>query len=108
MAGTSLDAWYRNLRRYSTVQHAGFERRPAYVRGFAGVRDAIPVSADAGGYEVLRHCFGGRLHLQLNGPDSVTKSGARAASGPQTQSRARHWAKCLVERYSFDDPSLHL
>ena len=39
-------AWYRDLRRYGTVQHAGFglgfERTLAYVTGLANVRDAIP------------------------------------------------------------------
>jgi asparaginyl-tRNA synthetase len=39
-------AWYRDLRRYSTVPHAGFglgfERTLAYVTGLANVRDAIP------------------------------------------------------------------
>jgi asparaginyl-tRNA synthetase len=39
-------AWYRDLRRYRTVPHAGFgrgfERTLAYVTGLANVRDAIP------------------------------------------------------------------
>jgi asparaginyl-tRNA synthetase len=39
-------AWYRDLRRYGTVPHAGFglglERTLAYVSGLANVRDAIP------------------------------------------------------------------
>jgi asparaginyl-tRNA synthetase len=39
-------AWYRDLRRYSTVPHAGFglgfEHPLAYVTGLANVRDAIP------------------------------------------------------------------
>ncbi len=37
-------AWYRDLRRYGTVAHAGlgFERTLAYVTGLANVRDAIP------------------------------------------------------------------
>jgi len=39
-------AWYRDLRRYGTVPHAGFglgfERTLAYVTGIANVRDAIP------------------------------------------------------------------
>jgi asparaginyl-tRNA synthetase len=38
--------WYRDLRRYGTVPHAGFglgfERTMAYVTGLANVRDAIP------------------------------------------------------------------
>jgi asparaginyl-tRNA synthetase len=38
--------WYRDLRRYGTVPHAGFglglERTIAYATGFANVRDAIP------------------------------------------------------------------
>jgi aspartyl-tRNA synthetase len=39
-------AWYRDLRRYCTVPHAGFclgfERTLACVTGLADVRDAIP------------------------------------------------------------------
>jgi asparaginyl-tRNA synthetase len=38
--------WYRDLRRYGTVPHAGFglgfERTVAYVTGMANVRDVIP------------------------------------------------------------------
>jgi asparaginyl-tRNA synthetase len=50
MAERSIDrehyAWYRDLGRYGTVSHAGFdlgfERTLAYVTGFANARDAIP------------------------------------------------------------------
>jgi asparaginyl-tRNA synthetase len=39
-------AWYRDLRRYDTVPHAGFglgfERTLACVTGLANVRDGIP------------------------------------------------------------------
>ena len=50
MAERAIDrehyAWYRDLRRYSTVPHAGFglgfERTLAYVTGLANVGDAIP------------------------------------------------------------------
>lgn len=39
-------AWYRDLRRYGTVPHAGFglgfERLVVYVCGLANIRDAIP------------------------------------------------------------------
>jgi asparaginyl-tRNA synthetase len=39
-------AWYRDLRRYGTVPHAGFglgfERTLSYATGLANVRDAIP------------------------------------------------------------------
>ena len=50
MADTGMDkdhyAWYRDLRRYGTVPHAGFglgfERTVAYVTGLANVRDVIP------------------------------------------------------------------
>jgi asparaginyl-tRNA synthetase len=39
-------AWYRDLRRYGTVPHAGFglgfERTLAYTTGLSNVRDAIP------------------------------------------------------------------
>jgi asparaginyl-tRNA synthetase len=47
-SGLALDAygWYRDLRRYGTVPHAGFglgfERTVAYVTGLANVRDVIP------------------------------------------------------------------
>ncbi|MEO8537651.1 MAG: amino acid--tRNA ligase-related protein, partial [Betaproteobacteria bacterium] len=50
MAESGLDAvhygWYRDLRRYGTVPHAGFglgfERTVAYVTGLGNVRDVIP------------------------------------------------------------------
>ncbi len=50
LAETGLDpdhyGWYRDLRRYGTVPHAGFglglERTVAYVTGVSNVRDAIP------------------------------------------------------------------
>jgi asparaginyl-tRNA synthetase len=50
MAEAGLDkehyGWYRDLRRYGTVPHAGFglgfERTVAYVTGLTNVRDAIP------------------------------------------------------------------
>jgi asparaginyl-tRNA synthetase len=50
MAACGIDkqhyTWYRDLRRYGTVPHAGFglgfERTIAYVTGLANVRDAIP------------------------------------------------------------------
>jgi asparaginyl-tRNA synthetase len=47
-AGMDKDhyGWYRDLRRYGTVPHAGFglgfERTVAYVTGLANVRDVIP------------------------------------------------------------------
>jgi asparaginyl-tRNA synthetase len=47
-AGLDLDSygWYRDLRRYGTVPHAGFglgfERTVAYVTGLSNVRDVIP------------------------------------------------------------------
>ena len=50
MAASGLDrdhyGWYRDLRRYGTVPHAGFglgfERTIAYATGLANVRDVIP------------------------------------------------------------------
>jgi asparaginyl-tRNA synthetase len=50
IAATGLEpaayGWYRDLRRYGTVPHAGFglgfERTVAYVTGLANVRDVIP------------------------------------------------------------------
>jgi len=50
MAAAKLDprhyGWYRDLRRYGTVPHAGFglgfERTVAYATGLANVRDVIP------------------------------------------------------------------
>jgi asparaginyl-tRNA synthetase len=50
MAAAGMDrahyGWYRDLRRYGTVPHAGFglgfERTVAYVTGLANVRDVIP------------------------------------------------------------------
>ncbi|HET8897592.1 MAG TPA: asparagine--tRNA ligase [Rhodanobacteraceae bacterium] len=45
-------AWYRDLRRYGTVPHAGFglgfERLLVYVCGLANIRDAIPYPRAAG------------------------------------------------------------
>ena len=47
-AGLAVEsyAWYRDLRRYGSVPHAGFglgfERTVAYVTGLANVRDVIP------------------------------------------------------------------
>jgi asparaginyl-tRNA synthetase len=48
-------AWYRDLRRYGTVPHAGFGFAPAfaggtlaYVTGLANVRDTIPFSRTPG------------------------------------------------------------
>jgi asparaginyl-tRNA synthetase len=50
ITGSGLDpaaySWYRDLRRYGTVAHAGFglgfERTVAYVTGLSNVRDVIP------------------------------------------------------------------
>ena len=50
IAATGLDpnvySWYRDLRRYGSVPHAGFglgfERTVAYVTGLSNVRDVIP------------------------------------------------------------------
>jgi len=47
--------WYRDLRRYGTVPHAGFglglERTLAYVTGMANVRDVIPFPRTPGNAE---------------------------------------------------------
>jgi asparaginyl-tRNA synthetase len=56
MAAAGMDiehyAWYRDLRRYGTVPHAGFglgfERTIAYVTGLANVRDVIPFARSPG------------------------------------------------------------
>jgi asparaginyl-tRNA synthetase len=56
MAAARMDiehyAWYRDLRRYGTVPHAGFglgfERTIAYVTGLANVRDVIPFPRSPG------------------------------------------------------------
>ena len=49
-------AWYRDLRRYGTVPHAGFglgfERTLAYVTGLAHVRDAIPFPRTPGNHGI--------------------------------------------------------
>ena len=50
MAETGIEqeslGWYRDLRRYGTVPHAGFglgfERTVSYATGLSNVRDAIP------------------------------------------------------------------
>ena len=50
--------WYRDLRRYGTVPHAGFglgfERTLAYVTGLVERARRDPVPAHAGACEVLR------------------------------------------------------
>ena len=59
MAKFGLDArtygWYRDLRRYGSVPHAGFglgfERLLVYVCGLANIRDAIPYPRAAGSAE---------------------------------------------------------
>jgi asparaginyl-tRNA synthetase len=56
MAEIGVDAahygWYRDLRRYGSVPHAGFglgfERTLAYATGLANVRDAIPYPRTSG------------------------------------------------------------
>ena len=62
MAERGLDKedywWYRDLRRYGTVPHAGFglgfERAIDYVTGLANIRDVIPLPARAGQRALLR------------------------------------------------------
>ncbi len=59
MAQFKLDpvtyGWYRDLRRYGTVPHAGFglgfERLLVYICGLANIRDAIPYPRAAGSAE---------------------------------------------------------
>ncbi|HLY06456.1 MAG TPA: asparagine--tRNA ligase [Rhizomicrobium sp.] len=56
MAELGIDSahygWYRDLRRYGTVPHAGFglglERTIAYVTGLANIRDVIPFPRSPG------------------------------------------------------------
>ena len=47
-------AWYLDLRRFGTVQHAGFglgfERLIMYVTGIANIRDVLPFPRTAGGF----------------------------------------------------------
>jgi asparaginyl-tRNA synthetase len=47
--------WYRDLRRYGTVPHAGFglgfERLILYATGIANIRDAIPYPRTPGSAE---------------------------------------------------------
>jgi asparaginyl-tRNA synthetase len=51
----ALYQWYRDLRRYGTVPHAGFglgfERLVTYVAGLANIRDAIPYPRTPGNAE---------------------------------------------------------
>jgi asparaginyl-tRNA synthetase len=48
-------AWYRDLRRYGTVPHAGFglgfDRSLAYATGMANIRDVIPFPRTPGSAE---------------------------------------------------------
>ena len=56
IAAMGLDAssywWYRDLRRYGTVPHAGFglgfERAVMYATGVENIRDVIPFPRAAG------------------------------------------------------------
>jgi asparaginyl-tRNA synthetase len=47
--------WYRDLRRYGTVPHAGFglglERTIQYATGMANIRDVIPFPRTPGSAE---------------------------------------------------------
>ncbi len=47
--------WYRDLRRYGTVPHAGFglgfERMMVYVTGMSNIRDVIPFPRTPGNAE---------------------------------------------------------
>ena len=47
--------WYRELRRYGTVPHAGFglgfERLVAYITGMENLRDVIPFPRTPGNAE---------------------------------------------------------
>jgi asparaginyl-tRNA synthetase len=47
--------WYRDLRRYGTVPHAGFglgfDRSVAYATGMANIRDVIPFPRTPGSAE---------------------------------------------------------
>ena len=74
--------WYRDLRRYGTVPHAGFglgfARTLAYVTGLANVRDAIPFPRTPGNARYWRR-------LRLRSPPV----GARAVSEAPT-SEANH------------------
>ena len=49
--------WYRDLRRYGTVPHAGFglgfERTIVYVTGMVNIRDVIPFPRTPGNAELL-------------------------------------------------------
>ena len=51
----STTGWYRDLRRYGTVPHAGFglgfERTVAYATGLANIRDVIPFPRTPGNAE---------------------------------------------------------
>jgi asparaginyl-tRNA synthetase len=59
LAATGLDpsvyGWYRDLRRYGTVPHAGFglgfERMLMFVTGVANIRDVIPFARTPGSAE---------------------------------------------------------
>jgi aspartyl-tRNA synthetase len=57
-------AWYRDLRRYGTVPHAGFglgfEAPLAYVTGLANVRDAIPFPRTPGMHGIAAWHFSDR------------------------------------------------
>ncbi|MBL8993412.1 MAG: asparagine--tRNA ligase, partial [Spirochaetia bacterium] len=47
--------WYRDLRRYGSVPHAGFglgfERMMLFITGFSNIRDVIPFPRTPGSAE---------------------------------------------------------
>ena len=83
--------WYRDLRRYGTVPHAGFglgfERTIIYATGMANIRDVIPFPRTPG----TRHS---RRRVRLDRTASVGSTPPHAAPG----SRVTVAPSCRVRR----------
>ena len=84
--GLDMDAygWYRDLRRYGTVPHAGFglgfDRALAYATGMANIRDVIPFPRTPGSAPSSRR--NGADESPMSTRMLLTRQrGARAAAG---------------------------
>ena len=81
--------WYRDLRRYGTVPHAGFglgfERTVSYATGLSNVRDVIPFPAHAGERQVL---------MRISARDAGTTRRCWSSSTRRWRSRPRARSCC--------------
>ena len=103
-------AWYRDLRRYGTVPHAGFglgfERTLAYVTGLSNVRDAIPFPRTPGEREVLTRTTSALAFVfAVSGPESgsqqvavSTRSATHSGRAPKSAARWSRRSQKLCRR----------